>query len=306
MISIEHAQEQSKLNAFILAARPKTLAAAFVPILVATAVAYSELKTNDIKVQWSLSLFALLSSIFIQIGTNFVNDAIDFNKGADNEKRIGPKRMTQSGLLSARQVLFGGFCCFLLASIFGIPLIVSGGFPILIVGMISIICGYIYTGGPYPLAYKGLGELFVILFFGIVAVLGVYYLQTNSIHLHAFIASLQIGFLATVLISINNFRDSIEDKKVHKMTLAAIFGKKFARLEIASLFSFAYLLNIYWYLNGYIFVALLPLISMPLAIYVTRGLIVNEPSPLFNKFLGMSAAVQMLFGIFMSIGFFIR
>ncbi len=306
MISIEQAQEQSKINAFILAARPKTLAAAFVPILVATAVAYSELNASGLKVQWSLSLFALLSSIFIQIGTNFINDAIDFKKGADNEKRIGPKRMTQSGLLSSKQVLFGGLCCFLLAALFGVPLIVSGGLPILFVGIVSIICGYIYTGGPYPLAYKGLGELFVILFFGIIAVLGVYYLQTNTIHLHAFIASLQIGLLATVLISINNFRDYIEDKKVHKMTLAALFGKKFARFEIAFLFSFAFLLNIYWYLSGYIFVAFLPLISLPLSIYVTRGVIINEPSPIFNKFLGMSAAVQMLFGIFMSIGFFIR
>ncbi|KAB8031099.1 1,4-dihydroxy-2-naphthoate polyprenyltransferase [Fluviispira multicolorata] len=299
-------QSQAKINAFILAARPKTLAAAFVPILVSTAVAFSALQSSETKIKWNLTLFAILSSIFIQIGTNFINDAIDFKKGADSEKRIGPKRMTQSGLLTPKQVLFGGGFSFFIATLFGIPLILAGGIPILFIGIVSIICGYIYTGGPYPLAYKGLGEFFVILFFGIVAVLGVYYIQTGTVHFHPFIAGLQIGFLATVLISINNFRDYLEDKKVNKMTLAARFGKNFARVEIVLLFLSAFLLNIYWYIHGFLWTAFLPLLSLPLVIFVVRGLLKNEPSPLFNKYLGMSAAIQMLFGICMSIGFFIR
>lgn len=176
----------------------------------------------------------------------------------------------------------------------------------LFLGIISLICGYLYTGGPYPLAYVGLGELFVILFFGLTTVLGVFYIHTGFLSELAFVAGLQMGLLATVLISINNFRDYTTDREVGKMTLAARFGKKFARIEIVILYVTAYFLNIYWFLNNYVWVAILPFLSLPLAAIVIRGILTHEPSPLFNKFLGLSALTQMLFGVLMGIGFFIR
>lgn len=297
----------NKLSSWFLAARPKTLAAAFVPILVSTALAFSNLKaTGHGKVIFVYSILAILSTLFIQIGTNLINDALDFKKGADTETRIGPKRVTQSGLLSMQQVLFGGLLSFFIAAILGLPLVIHSGLPILILGIVSLICGYLYTGGTYPLAYVGLGELFVILFFGFGAVCGVYYIQTGFLSTEACIASLQIGLLATILIAINNFRDYISDKKVNKLTLAARFGKTFARLEITILFIVAYLLNIYWILNHHFLAGILPFLSLPIAIKIVKGLLKNDPSPLFNKFLGMAAGVEMIFGIAMSIGFFLH
>ncbi len=292
-----------KIMPWILASRPKTLTAGSTPIFVATTIAISILRSSGEKVTWSFSLFALIASIFIQIGTNLINDALDFKKGADNEKRIGPKRVTQSGLLSPRQVMIGGFLSFLIAALVSLPLIVQGGFPIFAIGVVSITCGYLYTGGPYPFAYVGLGELFVILFFGIVPVIGVFYLQTGFFGLKPLIAGLQMGLLATVLISINNFRDYLGDKEVGKITLAVRFGKKFARYEIIFLFLTAYLLNIFWYCNGNIWAAVLPLFTLPIAIIVVKGIIFNDPSPLFNKYLGISALTQILFGLLMCIGF---
>jgi 1,4-dihydroxy-2-naphthoate polyprenyltransferase len=164
------------MKTWLLAFRPKTLTAAIVPVLVATALAFADQQT----VKYWVTAFALLSATFIQIGTNFINDAIDFKKGADTHERVGPKRVTQSGLLSEKKVLLGGFICFALATLFGVPLVIEGGVPILIIGLISLAMGYCYTGGPYPLAYRGLGDLFVLIFFGLVAVCGTYYLHAGS------------------------------------------------------------------------------------------------------------------------------
>ncbi len=204
---------------WILALRPKTLTAALVPVVVASALVIAEAH----EFQLYLSVCALLSAMFIQIGTNFVNDAIDFKKGADDEKRIGPTRMTQSGRLSHRSVLMGGIICFFIAALFGIPLVIAGGWVIVMIGLISILCGYIYTGGPYPLAYVGLGDLFVIIFFGLVAVMGTFFLHAHSFSIGSIIAGLQVGMLSTVLIAVNNLRDSPLDKLVNKITLAVRF-----------------------------------------------------------------------------------
>ena len=202
--------------------------------------------------------------------------------------------------------MLGGFISFLIAIIISIPIVIHGGIPIILIGIVSLLFGYLYTGGPYPLAYVGLGELFVILFFGFTAVLGVFYLQTGFIVTAPIIAGLQVGLLATVLISINNFRDYAGDRLVGKMTLAARFGKKFARVEIITLLLSTYLLNFYWYCNGNIWACVLPLLTLPLAVMVIKGITLNEPSQLFNKYLGMSALLQTLFGILLGIGFILR
>ncbi len=294
--------EAGGIAPWIMALRPKTLTAAFVPVVVATAL----VKADGHPVLWWVSIFALLSSAFIQIGTNLVNDAVDFKKGADTEKRIGPQRVTQSGLLTAKQVMVGGMFCFFVALCLGIPLVIQGGWPIVGIGLVSLFLGYAYTGGPFPLAYKGLGDLFVILFFGLIAVMGTYFLHTQVITIGSAVAGLQVGFLATVLIAINNLRDAPQDALVNKKTLAVRFGVGFARAEILFLVFSPFLLGLYWIAQGRLYAALLPLGAIFLARRVVVGVFRNAPSPIYNKFLAMAAGLQLLFGLVLAVAFWIR
>ncbi|MFZ9595923.1 MAG: 1,4-dihydroxy-2-naphthoate octaprenyltransferase, partial [Bdellovibrionia bacterium] len=164
-----------QLQAWLFASRPKTLTAAVVPILVGSTLAYAIRGETRL----DLSALALFCSLLIQVGTNLVNDAMDFKKGADTEERIGPKRVTQSGLFSSRTVLMAAGLCFVLSACLALPLVWAGGVPILIIGLLSILAGYCYTGGPFPLAYRGLGDVFVLLFFCGVPVGGVYFINTG-------------------------------------------------------------------------------------------------------------------------------
>ena len=290
---------------WLLAARPKTLSAAVTPILISTILSYHYSLNGNYKNIIFLSLLALFSAIFIQIGTNLINDALDFKKGADNENRLGPKRVTQSGLLTAKQVMMGGFLSFLISVLIAIPLVLHSGLPIIIIGLVSLLFGYLYTGGPYPLAYKGLGEIFVIFFFGLVAVGGVFYLQTGFLNTAALIAGLEVGLLATVLISINNYRDYLEDRKVSKMTLAARFGARFAKYEILFLYVSTYTIHLYWFMEINFWSAFFPFLTLPLAIKIVKEVFQQEPSSILNKYLGMSALLQLIFGILFSIGILI-
>src|SRR5438874_3584072 len=192
------------LKSWLLAARPKTLAAGIVPVLIGTALAPRPIRVG---------IFAatLGGSVLIQVGTNLVNDALDFRKGADTAERLGPLRVTQAGLLGADAVLRGAYVCFALAALCGIPLIVRAGWPMIAIGVGSIIAAYVYTGGPYPLAYNGLGELFVLVFFGLVAVGGTYYAQALRWPAEAVMAGFAAGSLAIVLLAINNLRDLPND-----------------------------------------------------------------------------------------------
>jgi 1,4-dihydroxy-2-naphthoate octaprenyltransferase len=287
---------------WFLALRPKTLTAALVPVVVASALVIAEAH----EFQLYLSVCALLSAMFIQIGTNFINDAIDFKKGADDEKRIGPTRMTQSGRLSHRSVLLGGLVCFFIAALFGIPLVIAGGWVIVVIGVVSILCGYIYTGGPFPLAYVGLGDLFVILFFGLVAVMGTFFLHAHRFSLGSVVAGLQIGMLSTVLIAVNNLRDSPLDRMVNKKTLAVRFGIQFARIEIALLVFLPFILGFYWVFEGEFLAAVLPIFCFPLARNLVSQIYKTEPSPVYNKFLAQSAGVHLLFGLLLTIGLLIK
>jgi len=281
------------MNPWILALRPKTLTAALVPILVATALVHA----SGFSVKWWVSAFALLASFFIQIATNLINDAIDFDKGADTDSRTGPQRVTQAGLISRRHVMIGAGLCLLTALSFGIPLVMEGGLPILIIGVVSLALAYGYTGGPFPLAYLGLGDLFVILFFGLIAVMGTFYLHTGMVSELSAIAGLQIGFLATVLIAINNLRDSPEDVKVGKKTLAVRFGARFSKVEITLLCYAPFLLGMAYESRGWIWAAYAPLIAVPLVSRLVRGIWTSQPGPIMNRFLAMAAAVHILFGL---------
>jgi len=211
---------------WLLAARPKTLSAAVVPVMLGLALAPRPIHVG-------LAACTLFGALFIQIATNFINDALDFKKGADTTERLGPVRVTQAGLISADAVMRAAYVCFGLAALCGIPLILRGGWPLLAIGVASIVCAYIYTGGPYPLAYNGLGELFVMVFFGFAAVIGTYYVQALRVDRAAIVAGYIAGALATVLLVINNLRDVESDRVSNKRTMAVRLGEDFARLEIA-------------------------------------------------------------------------
>jgi 1,4-dihydroxy-2-naphthoate octaprenyltransferase len=285
----------------LLSFRPKTLTASVVPIFVGTSLAYSEGFFSS-RVFWS----CLMASIFIQIATNLFNDAIDFKKGADTEKRIGPQRITQMGFLSSKQVIMLALGFVIMALFAGYPLVVLGGWPILLIGIFSLFLAYGYTGGPWPLAYKGWGDIFVILFFGWIAVGGVYFLQTMTYKLSAFIGGTQVGFLATVLIAINNLRDVETDKLVNKKTWAVRFGKTFVRKEILVLTVVPFALSLFWLLNGKYFAASLPFLVLPITLKLIRGIYKIEPGPFYNQFLTLAALIHMLFGLQLSLGFLLE
>jgi len=242
---------------WILAARPKTLTASVAPVIVSTFLAMN----HQDSVSWLLSFYALMSSLCIQIGTNLANDAIDFKKGADGESRLGPIRVTQKGLLSQKQVLLGATLFFLAAVVIAIPLVVKGGWIVAVLLAISVISGYLYTGGPYPLAYCGLGDLFVILFFGVLSTSTFYYIQTLQFSFLAIIAGLQVGLLCNVMLVINNLRDREEDAKVGKITLAVRFGVLFSKFQITLLVYLPFFFFFFWYYYGYTFTALMPWVT---------------------------------------------
>lgn len=294
-------ESTSLFKSIILSFRPKTLTAALVPCIAGTAL----VKAIGLSWQPWILFLALTAAFLIQIGTNLVNDAVDFKKGADTEKRIGPQRITQAGILSAKQVMILATVLFALAIACGVPLVMQGGWTIVVIGLLSVAMGYSYTAGPFPLAYLGLGDLFVILFFGLLAVGGIFFLQTGEWSLYSFWLGLQIGLHATVLIAINNLRDRDGDILVNKKTMAVRFGEKFSRYEIAFLVFAPFLMNLYWWIEGFKLAALIPLISLLLAVKVVKNIFKTEPGPLYNKFLGQAAGLHLVFGLLLALGFFI-
>ena len=224
----------NNLNVWLLAVRPKTLGAALAPILIGTTMAFAEGKGHA-----GAGLATLLGALLIQIGTNLSNDYFDFIKGADTEERLGPMRATQAGLVTPKAMLRNFVFVFGLAVLVGIYLVFRGGWPIVIIGILSITSGILYAGGPMPLGYMGLGDLFVLFFFGPVAVGGTFYVQSLEISEVVILAGFGPGLLATALLAVNNLRDEQTDKKVGKRTLAVRFGQGFARAEYLAAFALA-------------------------------------------------------------------
>ncbi|MFK7910406.1 MAG: 1,4-dihydroxy-2-naphthoate octaprenyltransferase [Akkermansiaceae bacterium] len=277
------------MKSFILAARPKTLPAAIVPVWVGCVLAFDLAGSWDLR----LALFTLLGAVFIQIGTNFFNDAIDSDKGADTDARLGPMRATASGRLSRRAVYLSAIVSLLLASVCGYFLIEARGWPILVIGVASLYFAYGYTGGPVPLAYKGLGELFVILFFGFVAVSGTTFVQTGEWHEEALFMGLAIGCLSAVLISVNNLRDVDEDRGNGKNTLAVKWGRRAAinlvRIMTATPYVIAMLLND---LSWTMLVFLPPFV---LGLFIIKRICSETPGQQYNKYLAFAALQLILF-----------
>lgn len=286
------------LKSIVLAARPKTLTASLVPIVVSAALVHAEGESPRF---WITGL-ALLGAVFIQIATNLLNDSLDFKKGADTDTRLGETRITSQRWMSPRAVMAWGGVFLLAALACGIPLVWHGGWTILLIGLASLFLAYGYTGGPYPLAYKGLGDLFVILFFGIIAVGGVYFLHVNRWSEPSLIAGLQVGLLATVLIAINNIRDMNQDVQVNKRTLAVRLGGRWARWEVPVLILGAFFLNVYWAVQGWWAALLLPLAVSPLAWKLSRRVLRTEPSREYNQFLAKASLLHLSFGVLLSVG----
>jgi len=209
-------------NAWVIAARPKTLPVAFAPIIVASAMAWEDGGFHLVSM-----MIATLCAALITIGTNFCNDFSDFAKGADTDDRKGPTRVTQAGLIKPHTLKVATFLVFGLVFNLGMILVHRAGFTILLVGVVSILAGIFYTAGPWPFGYKGLGDVFVLIFFGPVAVAGTYYVQTLELSFNVFMIGLSTGLLATAILVVNNVRDIEEDRRAQKMTLVVRFGRKF-------------------------------------------------------------------------------
>ncbi len=278
------------MNSWILAARPKTLPAAVAPVVVGSALAWK----LTAQFSWWLAVSTLLSAIAIQIATNFFNDAIDADKGADTANRLGPTRATASGLASRRAMYLAGGIALLVAALWAIPLLQARGWIMLAIGLPSIYFSFGYTGGPLPLAYRGLGDFFVLLFFGLIAVSGTVFVQCGQWRVESLWAGLQIGMLSTVLIALNNLRDVAEDTLSNKRTLAVRFGITFSRVEITLLCLLPPLLGLARW-DG-------PLAWWPLSV-AALGLLISvkvwqtPPSRAYNKFLALSAAQLVLFTV---------
>ncbi len=248
------------------------------------------------------SIIALLCSLLIQIGTNFTNDLYDYLKGTDTEERKGPLRVLASGLISVNEMKWGIFFVFFTAFLLGLYLVYSVGLMILWIGIFSIIAGLAYTAGPFPLAYNGLGDLFVFIFFGIVGTVGTYYLHAQQFTSLAFLISLPVGALITNILIVNNYRDIEEDKTAGKNTLAVLLGKDFSRYEyiffILISFFIPFLLHFKYDFNIWIF---LPYITLPIAITLVKMIYALTGTQL-NKTLELSAKFSAIYGLLLSIG----
>jgi 1,4-dihydroxy-2-naphthoate polyprenyltransferase len=234
--SVPSAPARASLGAWIQAIRPKTLIVSVVPVMVGTALAY-----NRGHLHIAGAVAALLGALLIQIGTNLINDYYDFKKGADTAARTGPVRLTQSGLVSPSRVLSAGVLSFALAMVFGAYLAILAGWPIVVIGVFSLAAGYAYTGGPFPLGYHGLGDLFVFVFFGLVAVAGTYYVQSGAIEEAVWFGAVPVGAIATAVLVVNNLRDIATDAQVGKRTMAVRLGARVTLLEYLALLAAAFL-----------------------------------------------------------------
>jgi 1,4-dihydroxy-2-naphthoate octaprenyltransferase len=290
-------EKPSKIESWLLASRPRTLLAAIVPVMVGSALAISQNQFTPL-----LSIIALLCSILIQVGTNFTNDLYDYLKGTDKEDRVGPKRVLISGLISVYEMKIGIIAVFSLAFLLGLYLVYSAGIVILIIGVISIIAGLAYTAGPYPLAYNGLGDVFVFVFFGIVGTAGTYYLHLHEFSLLSVLTAIPVGALITNILVVNNYRDIDEDREANKYTLAVKLGKKFSRFQFVNSIVISYLvIFIIYFKYDYSYFIFVPIISLPIGIKLIKMLQTLEGEQL-NKTLELSAKFAALFGLLFSLG----
>ena len=288
----------SNIQAWILATRPKTLPAAVGPVLVGSAMAFA-----DDKFAFLPALAALGIALLLQVGVNLANDYFDGVKGIDTKERLGPIRVTQSGLISPAGVKSAMILTFALAAVIGLYLIFKGGWPVICIGAVSILAALGYSGGPFPLASHGLGDAFVFIFFGWVAVGGTYYVQALQVTWLVFVMASVIGFLITAILVVNNLRDMRTDQSVGKNTLAVIMGGRRSKIEYALLLILSYgILLATWIVAGMSIWILLPLVSLPWAISLVRTVWRSSIDAGLNILLAKTAAFSFFYSVLLSLG----
>lgn len=288
----------SGMKIWLMAARPRTLPAAVAPVLVGTALAGFAHVFHPLRF-----IAALVGAIFIQVGTNLSNDYSDARRGADTEDRLGPVRVTAGGLVPPRQVLIATYASFGIAVLAGIYLIAVAGWELLLVGAASILAGVLYTGGPRPYGYEGLGELFVFLFFGIVAVVGSYFVQTTHLVWEAFALAVPVGLLASAILVVNNVRDIDTDRRAGKRTLAVRIGRARTRVLYAAMVYGAYVLvPVTWLFGPLTAWLLLAWLTLPVAASVVRTVRNRTDGASLNGALAQTGMLQLTFCVLLSAG----
>ncbi len=286
----------TRLRLWWLAARPKTLPAAAAPVVIGTSMAYANGGFHLLS-----AIAALFGALFIQIGTNLANDYFDFKKGSDRDDRLGPTRVTQAGLISPQSVKKLTIGAFSLAFLFGIFLVFRAGMPIVVIGLSSILFGVLYTGGKYPIGYIGLGEVFVLIFFGPVAVGGTYYVQTLTISNNVLIAGLIPGLLSSAILVVNNLRDIESDTISGKKTLAVRFGIAFSKLQFSLFVIGSAMVPLYLYLNSENSFHLIPLLILIPALFVVKNIYTKTGREL-NNLLAQTGKLLFVYSILFAIG----
>jgi 1,4-dihydroxy-2-naphthoate octaprenyltransferase len=285
------------LQVWLLAARPKTLPAAVGPVLVGSALAFADGKFKVIPAAAALAIALLL-----QIGVNLANDYFDGIRGIDTRDRLGPIRVTQSGLISPGDVKIAMMLTFMLAVLIGFYLMIRGGWPVVLLGTASILAALGYSGGPFPLASHGLGDLFVFIFFGLVAVCGTYYVQTLQLTWTVLVMAALVGLLITAILVINNLRDIHTDQKTGKTTLAVMLGERGSKIEYTVLLALAYCaLPLLWIAGRVSLWALIPFLSLPWAIALIRTTWQSAVSPELNVLLAKTAALSFTYSFLLAL-----
>ena len=305
------ATEVSRRRAWLIAARPQTLPAAAAPVIVGVGLAVETGVFAPLP-----ALAALVGAALIQIGTNFANDYYDAIQGADTDDREGFTRVVASGLIEPDEVKRAMWATFGAAILVGSFLVYVGGVPILVIGLASVAAGIAYTGGPYPLGYHGLGDLFVFVFFGLIAVTGTYYVQAaalvggavpvwppaGTITRAAVVASLPVAALSTNILVVNNVRDREEDAKTGKRTLAVRFGYGLSRAQYVGLLALAYAAPFWFYANGYGLAVLLPLATLPLAVGVAETVLTETGGEALNPALESTGKLLAAYAVAFAVG----
>jgi 1,4-dihydroxy-2-naphthoate octaprenyltransferase len=285
-------------RAWLLAARPKTLPAAVGPVLVGSALAFA-----DGQFAAGPALAALLTALLLQIGSNFANDYFDYFRGADPHDRRGPPRATASGLIRPAEMRWGMMVIFGAAALVGLYLIAIGGWPVVWIGVAAILAALAYTGGPFPFGYYGLGDLFVLIFFGLVAVGGTYYVQAQTVTLAVIVAALAPGFLITAILVVNNLRDIETDRRANKRTLAVILGRRATLVEYRALLIGAYLVPLLlWIWGDRTAWVMLPFVTLPWAFQLARRIGLADDGPAFNALLAATAQLSLVFSTLLALG----
>lgn len=288
---------QGSARAWLLATRPKTLTAAAAPVLAGTAAAHATGGVAPLP-----ALAALLGAFLLQIGSNFANDVYDYEKGSDREDRLGPTRAVQAGWITPKAMKRGMVLVFALALLVGSYLVAVAGWPIVVIGLASIACAIAYTGGPYPLGYNGLGDVFVFVFFGLIAVGGTAFVQVGSVPLPAWLGGIVLGLLAVNLLVVNNVRDADTDRVSGKRTVVVRFGRSVGHAQYASALVVAALMPVALVALGYSPIALAPILAVLPGVGIFRRLVRADSGPAYNRLLGATAGILFVYALLWSLG----